>query len=136
VTDKLASLAVDLPESFWLIVTPYKPDPKDQHSPLPQVALDQLCVVHHVLHGWNLDDPVMLVTAENAGNMAKGTRHTRCTCLKGPDKDKWMEAELYMLDKNDSYGIYVLMIVQSLGWLRFYSFAKPAVLLDYSLEVR
>jgi hypothetical protein len=30
----------------------------------------------------------------------------------------------------------MLMIVQSLGWLRFYSFAKPAVLLDYSLEVR
>jgi hypothetical protein len=30
----------------------------------------------------------------------------------------------------------VLMIVQSLWWLRFYSFAKPAVLLDYSLEVR
>jgi hypothetical protein len=30
----------------------------------------------------------------------------------------------------------LLMIVQSLGWLRFYSFAKPDVLLDYSLEVR
>jgi hypothetical protein len=30
----------------------------------------------------------------------------------------------------------LLMIVQSLGWLRFYSFVKPAVLLDYSLEVR
>jgi hypothetical protein len=48
----------------------------------------------------------MLITAANTGNMAKGTHHTRCTCLKRPDKDKWMEAEFNMLNKNDSYGMY------------------------------
>jgi hypothetical protein len=101
-----ATLADILPDSFQLIVAPYHPNAKDQHSPLPQVALDQLRIVHHVIHGWDLNDPVMLVTAENTDTMAKGTHHTRRTCLKGPDKDKWMEAEFDMRDKNDSYGMY------------------------------
>jgi hypothetical protein len=62
--------------------------------------------VHHILHGWDLSDPVMLITAENAGNTTKGTYHTHHTCLKGPDKEKWMDAEFGMLDKNNSYGMY------------------------------
>jgi hypothetical protein len=99
-------LADILPDSFQLIVAPYHPNAKDQHSPLPQVALDQLRIMHHVIHGWDLNDPVMLFTAKNADTMAKGTHHTRRTCLKGPDKDKSMEAEFDMLDKNDSYGMY------------------------------
>jgi hypothetical protein len=92
VLDTFSVLADTIPDSFNIIVAPYKPDAKDQHSPHPQVALDQLRVVHHILHGWTLDDPVMLVTAENAATMANGTHHTCCTCLKGPDKNKWMEA--------------------------------------------
>jgi hypothetical protein len=102
----LSTLANVLHECFHLIGAPYKPDANDQQSPLPQVALDQLRVVHHVLHGWDLEDPILLVTAENADTMAKGTHHTRRICLKGPKKDKWMEAEFDMLDKNDSYGMY------------------------------
>jgi hypothetical protein len=39
-------------------------------------------------------------------NMAAGTTHTRRTCLQGPDREKWLEAEYDMLDKNDSYGMY------------------------------
>jgi hypothetical protein len=92
VTTKLASLADTLPESFQLKVPPYKPDATDKNPQLPQMALDQLRVVHHIIHGWDLTDPVMLVTLENAGNMANGTHHTHRTCLKGPDKEKWMEA--------------------------------------------
>jgi hypothetical protein len=45
--------------------------------------------MHHVLHGWDLEYPIMLVTAENADTMAKGTNHTHLTCIKGPDKDRW-----------------------------------------------
>jgi hypothetical protein len=69
------------------------------------VALDQLHVVHHVIHGWSLDDPVMLVTAKNADTMATGTTHTHRTCLQGPDREKWLASEYDMLDKNDSYGM-------------------------------
>jgi hypothetical protein len=89
-----------------LIVAPYKPCPKYQQAPLSQVAPDQLRVVHHVIHGWDLTEPIMLVTPENADNMATGTRHTRRTCLKGPDREKWLDAEFDMLDKNDSYDMY------------------------------
>jgi hypothetical protein len=100
------ALADILPDSFHIIVAPYHPNAKDQHSPLPQVALDQLRIMHHVIHGWDLSDPGMLVTAKNADTMVKDTHHTRRTCVKGPNKDKWMEAEFDMLDKNDSYGMY------------------------------
>jgi hypothetical protein len=106
VIDKLASLAVDLPEYFLIIAAPYKPDPKDKHSPLPQVAFDKLRVVRQVLHGWDLEYSGMLVVAEHAVNMAKGDHHTWRTCLKVPDKDKWMEVEFEILDKNYSYGMY------------------------------
>jgi hypothetical protein len=70
------------------------------------VALEQLRVVHHVIDGWSLEDPVMLVTAENADTMAAGTTHTRRTCLQGPDREKWLATEYDMLNKNDSYGMY------------------------------
>jgi hypothetical protein len=103
---KLSSLANTILDSFQLIVAPYKPDAKDQHFTLPQVALDQLRVAHHVLHGWDLADPVMVFMAEKVGTMAKGTHHTRRTCLRGADKENWMEAEFKMLDKNDSYRMY------------------------------
>jgi hypothetical protein len=106
VLDTFSVLADTLPDSFHIIAAPYKPNTKDQHSPLTQVDLGQLRVVHHVLHGWTLDDPVMLVTAENSATMAKGTHHTHHTCLKGSDKNKWMEAEFDILDKKYSYGMY------------------------------
>jgi hypothetical protein len=48
----------------------------------------------------------MFVTAESAGNMAKGTHDTHRTCLKGPDKENWMEVEFDMLEKNNVYGMY------------------------------
>jgi hypothetical protein len=38
--------------------------------------------------------------------MAAGTKHTRRTCLKGPDRDKWIGAEFNQLDKHHSYGMY------------------------------
>jgi hypothetical protein len=100
---KLASLADTHPEAFQLSAAPDRPYTKDQHSTLPQVALDQLRVVHHALHGWDLTNTVMLVTAETAENMANGTHHNLHTCLKVPDKDKWMEAEFDIYDQNDSY---------------------------------
>jgi hypothetical protein len=48
-----------------------------------------------------------MVAAANASNMAAGTKHTRCTCLLGPDKDKYMAAEYAQLDKHHSYGMWV-----------------------------
>jgi hypothetical protein len=106
VTEALSTIDVDTQAFLKLIVAPYRPAKKDQDSPLPQVALDKLRIVHHMLHGWSLNDPVMLVTAENTSNMAAGTTHTRRTCLQGPDRDKWLAAEYDMLDKNNSYGMY------------------------------
>jgi hypothetical protein len=103
---KLSLLANSLPESFKMILSPYNPYATDQHSPLPKVALDQLQVIHHVLHGWDLPDPIMIIAKGNGSTMKKCAHHTRRTCLKGPDKDKWMEAEFDMLDKNNSYGMY------------------------------
>jgi hypothetical protein len=103
---KLASLSDTNPDYCKMFVALYKPDAKDQYSPLPQVALDQLRVIQHFLHGWDLAVPVMLITAENAGNMSQGTYYTRHTCLKGPYKGKSLESEFEMLDKNDVYGIY------------------------------
>jgi hypothetical protein len=83
---------VDTQYHFKLIVALYRPKKKDQESPLPQVALNQLHIVHHVLHDWPLADPVMLVTSKNAENMAAGAAHTCRTCLQGPDLQKWLEA--------------------------------------------
>jgi hypothetical protein len=97
---------VDTQTHLKLVVAPYRPDKKDQESPLPQVALDQLRVVDHVLHDWPLANTVMLVTSKNADTMVAGATHTRCTCLQDPYSQKWLEAEYDMLDKNDSYGMY------------------------------
>jgi hypothetical protein len=72
--------------------------------------------IHHILHGWSLSDttlhvtadptPVLLVTADNPDTMAQGQKHTRRTCLKGPHREKWVEAEFTHLDKHNSYGMY------------------------------
>jgi hypothetical protein len=47
-----------------------------------------------------------MVTAANATKMAAGTKHTRRTCVLGPDKDKWMAAEYAQPDKHHSYGMW------------------------------
>jgi hypothetical protein len=54
-----------------------------------------------------------MVTAANATNMAAGTKHTRRTCLLGPDKDKWLAAEYAQLDKHNSYGMWGDIIARS-----------------------
>jgi hypothetical protein len=51
VTRALWTINVDTQTHFKLIFSPYRPYKKNQESPLPQVALDQLRVVHHVIHG-------------------------------------------------------------------------------------
>jgi hypothetical protein len=89
-----------------LTVAAYPPDFSSQSSPLPQIAMDQLRAVHHVIHNWDLSDPVLLVTSENAGTMASGAVHTRRTCLKGPHRASWIDAEFAQLDKHHSYGMY------------------------------
>jgi hypothetical protein len=78
----------DTQTHFKLVVAPYRPEKKDQESLLPQVALDQLRVIHHVLHDYPLDDPVVLVTSKKADNMAAGVTHTRRTCPQGLDRQK------------------------------------------------
>jgi hypothetical protein len=50
VQTKLYLLANALPESIKLIVAPYKSDAMNHQSTLPQVAIDQLQVIHHILH--------------------------------------------------------------------------------------
>jgi hypothetical protein len=89
-----------------LTVAAYPPDFSSQSSPLPQIAMDQLRAVHHVINNWDLSDPVLLVTSENAGTMACGAVHTRRTCLKGPHRASWIDAEFAQLDKHNSYGMY------------------------------
>jgi hypothetical protein len=73
-------------DSVSLIVAPYRPGHTDQQAPLPQIALDQLHIVNHILHGWTLSDPVLLLTATNASNMAHGKKLTRRVCLKGSER--------------------------------------------------
>jgi hypothetical protein len=106
VMDALATLDVAVHDIVSLIVAPYRPDSKSQASPLPQIAIDQLRIVYLILCGWDLNESILLVTAANATNMADGTKHTRRTCLKGPDRDKWIGAEFNQLDKHHSYGMY------------------------------
>jgi hypothetical protein len=103
---ELWTINVDTQSHFKLILAPYRPEKKYQESPLPQVALDQLSVVPRVLHYWPLADTIILVTSNNTDNMADSANHTRRTCLQGPHRHKWLEAEYDMLDKNDSYGMY------------------------------
>lgn len=66
---------------------PYRPDPTDQQAPLPQIALDQLRIVHHVLHGWEFPDPVLLVMAASAVNMTQYKKLAQRTCLNKPDRE-------------------------------------------------
>jgi hypothetical protein len=89
-----------------LTVAAYPPDFSSQSSPLPQIALDQLRAVHHVIHNWDLSDPVLLVPSENVGTMASGAVHTRRTCLKVPHRVSWIDAEFAQLYKHHSYGMY------------------------------
>jgi hypothetical protein len=84
----LWQISVDTQSQFQLIVAPYSPAKKYQEAPLPQIALDQLRVVHHVLGNWSRPDPVMMVTSRNADTMAAGTTYTCHTCLQGPDGQK------------------------------------------------
>jgi hypothetical protein len=112
-------------ESVRLIIADYKRDPQSNPSPIPQIAIDQMRAIHHILHGWSLSDPVLhvtteptpvlLVTADNAGTMAQGQKHTRRTCLKGPHRKKWVDAEFTQLDKHNSYGIYCPPLLRSDG---------------------
>jgi hypothetical protein len=48
-------------DTVSLIIAAYHPDQTDdqtdQVSPLPQLTLDQIWAIHHVLHGYDLDDP-------------------------------------------------------------------------------
>jgi hypothetical protein len=84
-------------ESIRLIVAQYRADPESAPTPNPQIAIDQMRTIHHVLHGWDLSDPVLrvqpetsqvlLVTADNAGTMAAGQKNTRRTCLNGPHRE-------------------------------------------------
>jgi hypothetical protein len=93
-----------------LTVAAYPPDFPSQSSPLHQIALDQLRAVHHVIHNWDLSDPVLLVTSENAGTMASGAVHTRHTCFKGPHRASWIDAEFAQLDKHHSYSMYGALV--------------------------
>jgi hypothetical protein len=73
----LAAMDVAIHASLTLIVTPYRPDPMDQQAPLPQVVLDQLRVIHCVIHDWDFADPAMLITVYNAANMTDIKTHTK-----------------------------------------------------------
>jgi hypothetical protein len=61
---------------------------------------------HPVLRVQPVTSQVSLVIADNAGTMAAGQKHTRRTCLNGPHREKWVEAEFSQLDKHNSYGMY------------------------------
>jgi hypothetical protein len=97
---------ISVQPSVSLIFAPYRLDPTDQQATSPQVALDQLRIVHHVIHDWDLLDPILMVTAANSSNMAAETNHTHRTFLLGPDKEKWMAAKYAQLDKHHSYGMW------------------------------
>jgi hypothetical protein len=106
ITQAMSTISPDNHVDVSLTVTEYPPDLSTQASPLPQIALDQLRAVHHLLHGWDPADPVLLVTTANASTMASGSVHTRRTCLKGPHRASWIDAEFAQMDKHHSYGMY------------------------------
>jgi hypothetical protein len=91
-------------------------DPQSEPAPIPQLAMDQMRAIHHILHGWDVSDPVLrvtpvadpvsLVTADNATTVATGQKHTQRTCLNGPHREKWVDADFSKLDKRNSYGMY------------------------------
>jgi hypothetical protein len=68
--------------------------------------MDQLRAVHHVIHGWYFADPILLVTADNAATIYSGQALTHRSCLKGPHRANWIDAEFAQLDKHHSYGMY------------------------------
>jgi hypothetical protein len=112
----LATVDVATHNSIRLIAADYTVDPQSEPTPIPQIAMDQMRVINHVLHGWNFPDPVLcvpseashvsLVTADNASTMEVGQKHTQRTCWNGPHREKWVEAEFSQLYKHDSYGMY------------------------------
>jgi hypothetical protein len=113
VTHAMSTISPDTHVEVSLTVAEYPPDLSTQALPLPQIALDQLRAVHHIIHDWDLADPVLLVTSANASTMAYGTVHTRCTCLKGPHRVSWIDAEFAQMDKHHSYGMYAPPIPRS-----------------------
>jgi hypothetical protein len=88
------------------ILAAYSPERSTQSAPLPQIAMDQLRAVHHTVRGWDLADPILLVTAENAANMASGQALTCRSCLKGLHCADWIDVEFTQLDKHYSYDMY------------------------------
>jgi hypothetical protein len=80
------------------ILVEYPPELCTKSALLPQIVMDQLCVVRHVIHGWDFADPILLVTAENAATMDSYQALTHHSCLKGPHHADWLNA--------DSYGMY------------------------------
>jgi hypothetical protein len=113
ITRVMSNISPDTHVDVSLTVTEYPLDLLTQASPLPQIALDQLRAVHHLLHGWDLADPVLLATSSNASTMASGNVHTRRTCLKGPHRASWIDAEFAQMDKHHSYGMFGLPIPRS-----------------------
>jgi hypothetical protein len=102
----LSHVKISTHDVVTFILTEYSPEPSNQSSPLPHIAMDKLRAVHHVIHGWDLADHIILVTAENAATMAFGQALTRRSCLKGPHRANWIVAESAQLDKYHSYGMY------------------------------
>jgi hypothetical protein len=86
ITRAMSHISPDTHVHASLTVAEYPPDLSTQASPLPQIALDQLRAVHHILHGWDLADHVLLVMSANTSTMASCNVHTRRTCLKGPQR--------------------------------------------------
>jgi hypothetical protein len=99
---------------------PFHPDPTNQQAPLHEVALDQLRIVHQVLHGWDLSEPVLLITMANASNMVDGKKHTHRTCIKGPERDQWINTECVQCDNHHSYSMYG----DSVAWSKLQPDAK------------
>jgi hypothetical protein len=106
ITQAVSNISPNTHVDVSLTIGEYPPDLSTQASPLPQIALDQLRAVHHLLHGWDLADPVLLVTSAIASTMASGNVHTRRTCLKGPHRAYWIDAEFAQMDNHHSYGMY------------------------------
>jgi hypothetical protein len=116
VTHCLANVDVATQDAVSLIVAAYQPNQINQVYPLLQFVLDQMRAIHHVLHGWDLDDPflcvspaidpILLITNKNAGNRASYQRHTHCICLQDPHRAAWINSEFAPLDIHNSYGMY------------------------------
>jgi hypothetical protein len=97
----LSCIDISTHDVITFILTEYPPDHTVQSVMLPQISLDQLRAVHHVIHGWDLDYPVLLVTENNA------------TTLKGPHLTDWIDAGFAQLDKHHSYVMYDLSLSRS-----------------------